>query len=182
MTATRRAARKMTGSEGGFSLLELLVSMALMLFGLALAAQLLLESQRTFALAGRASQEPLAGYAVARLTADVQAASGAEAAADGALLLTGHPEGTLRWERRGESLLRTVIAPDGTIRSHRPVLRRVTVWSWSWSSDLVTAVLAYRRGSALRYVTTPELPPEVVREERLLLQVHPRGQGRWNRW
>jgi hypothetical protein len=75
-----------------------------------------------------------------------------------------------------------VIAADGTVRSRRPVLQRVTAWSWSWSGDLVTAVLAYRRGSALRYVTTPELPPEVVREERLVVQVHPRGLERWNRW
>lgn len=168
--------------QAGFSLLELLISMALLLLGLALAAQLLLESQRTFALAGRAAQEPLVGYAVAQLTADAQASSDAEAAIDGALRLTGHPEGTVRWARRGESLLRTVIAADGTIRSHRRVLQRVTAWSWSWSGDLVTAVLAYRRGSALRYVTTPGLPPEVVREERLVVQVHPRAKGRWNRW
>lgn len=168
--------------ESGFSLLELLVSMALMLLGLALAAQLLLESQRTFALAGRAAQEPLVGYAVAQLTTDVQASSGAQAASDGALLLTGLPEGTVRWDRRGESLLRTVIGTDGTIRSHRPVLQRVTAWRWSWSGNLVTAVLAYRRGSALRYVTTPGLPPETVRQERLVIQVHPRGKGRWNRW
>jgi prepilin-type N-terminal cleavage/methylation domain-containing protein len=171
-----------TVRQDGFSLLELLISMTLMVLGLALAAQLLLESHRTFALSGRAAREPLAGYAVAQLTADIQGASGAQAAVDGALLLTGHPEGTLRWERRGETLLRTVIAADGTVRSRRPVLQRVTAWSWSWSGDLVTAVLAYRRGSALRYVTTPELPPEVVREERLVVQVHPRGLERWNRW
>ena len=176
------ASRKAIARQSGFSLLELLVSMTLMLLGLALAAQLLLESRRTFALAGRAAQEPVVGHAVPRLTADIQASSGAEAAAGGALRLTGHPAGTVRWERRGESLLRTVIAPDGTVRSHRPVLRRVTAWSWSGSGGLVTAVLAYRRGSALRYVTTPGLPPEVVREERLVVQVHPRRKGRWNRW
>lgn len=169
-------------TTAGFTVVELLISMALIVLALALAAQLLLESQRTFALAGRASLEPRAGQAVAWLTADVHAASWARSAADGALLLTGHPEGTMRWERQGETVWRTVIGADGKVRSRRPILERVIVWSWSWDGDLLSAVLAYRRGPALRYVTTPELPPEVVREERLVLQLHPRGQGRWNRW
>lgn len=166
----------------GFTLIELLISMALVVLALTLAAQLLLESQRTFALAGRAALEPMPAAAVAWLTADVQAASGAQRAADGALLLTGHPQGTLRWERQGETVWRTALGADGAILGRRLILDRVTVWSWSWDGDLVTAVLAYRRGSALRYVTTPGLPPETLRLERMVLQLHPRGQGRWNRW
>lgn len=171
-----------TPASAGFTLLELLVSMVLMVLALTLAAQLLLESQRTFALSGRAALEPMASYAYARLTSDVQSASGAQSATDGALLLTGHPEGTLRWERRGEELWRTAFADDGRIRSRRVMLQRVETWIWSWDGSLVTAIFAYRRGAMLRYVTTPSLPPEVIREERVVVQAHPRGQPRWNQW
>lgn len=169
-------------SGAGFSLLELLVSMALVLLALALGAQLLLESQRTFALSGRAAREPLAGYAQAQLTADARNASGVAAGPGGVLLLTGNRVGTLRWERRGDELLRTVLDPTGKVLSRRPVLRRVTGWSWAWSGELLTATFVYRRGATLRYVVTPGLPPETVRQEAVAVQVHPRGKARWNRW
>lgn len=166
----------------GFTTFELLISMALVVLALTLAAQMLLESQRTFALAGRAALEPMTGAAVARLTADVHAASGIKSALDGALLLTSHPERVVRWEQEGDTIWRTVIGAGSAIRSHQPVLERVTEWSWNWDGALLTTTLAYRRGSTLRYVTTPGLPPETAREERLTLQLHPRGRGRWNRW
>lgn len=178
----RRRPRSGLRSAAGFSLLELLVSMALVLAALALGAQLLLEAQRTFALSGRAAREPLAGYAQAQLTADARNASGVAAGPGGELLLTGNPIGTLRWERRGDELLRTLLDPTGKVVSRRPVLRRVTGWSWAWSGDLLTATFVYRRGATLRYVVTPGLPPETVRQEAVVLQVHPRGQTRWNRW
>lgn len=179
MSAARTTARI---ASAGFTLLELLVSMILVVLALMLATQLLLESQRTFALAGRAALEPRASSTYARLTSDVQSARGAQQAADGALLLTGHPEGTLRWERRREELWRTAFTDDGDVRSRRVLLHRVTDWSWSWDGSLVTAIFTYQRGAMLRYVTTPSLPPEVIRQERVVVQAHPRGQPRWNRW
>lgn len=171
--------------EMGFTVVELLVAMTLALLGLALAAQLLLESQHTYALAGREARNPLVGYAVAQLRNDIRRS--AVASGDGAsLVLSGHPAGAIRWEAQGERLVRSVVDAEGRIR-RRTVLRSLSRWSWNRQrgpdgNDLVHVDLGYRRHSTALLVTSPRLPRDRLEEETLSLTLSPRGGVRVDRW
>lgn len=159
--------------------------MTLVLLALALAAQLLLESQRTFVMVGREARDPLVGYAVAQLKSDVRR-SAAVAGGPQVLVLGSHPSGTVRWERQGNTLTRTVTGADGEAK-RRTVLRGLTAWGWSSSrlpggSDLVTIALGYRRHQGVPWVTAPRLGPDVLEEEQVLLTLSPRGAIREDRW
>lgn len=176
--------------EAGFSLVELLVASVLVLLALALAAQLLLESQFTYALAGREARDPMPGRALAQLRADVLGSSGVASpslplglGSTGALTLTGHPAGTVRWERDGAALLRTLLDPgSGKVIQRRRWLRPLTTWRWSRAGSLLTIEVGYRRHMRTRVATSHRLGTAASLEERASLVLAQRGAPRRDRW
>lgn len=176
-----RRARAGGGAHPGFSLLELLIVMTLVILALTLAAQLLLESQRTYAVAGREARDPRVAPTLAQLRADVRSAAGVATGAGGALVLQGHPAGTVRWESRRGELVRTVEPPGGEPVS-RTALRRLAGWVWRLEGGLVTVEVVYRRHESARVVTAPRLGPAQLETERVTLVLAPRGPTRRDRW
>lgn len=161
-------------------MLELTVASALILVALALAAQLLLESQRTLVLAGQTARAPRPDWVHARLLADVRASRGPTHPSGPVLELAGHPAGTVRWQHRGDTLWRTVIPSDDEPWS-RPVMGDVQAFTWGWDGQVVLATLLYRRPTPLRWVGEGR-PPADLGTGSLSLVAHPRGTVRWNRW
>ncbi len=127
--------RRASASVAGFSVLELLVSFALLLLATMIAGRLLLESQARMAHSARQALEPVAEIALEQIRADVRAA-GSVPARDyqwnwRPMILLGHPVGTVRYERRGRDLVRRVIVQgDPEAGGERTVMREVTIWRW----------------------------------------------------
>jgi prepilin-type N-terminal cleavage/methylation domain-containing protein len=118
------------GGAAGFTLVEVLVSLVLLLLALALAAQLLGETRQMFADAAREELDPAAALIATRLRGDVQGAAGAVAlqGADlscASLELVGTPEGTIVYTLVGTTLMRSVQTAGGATRQ-AVVLRGAT--------------------------------------------------------
>lgn len=172
--------------ERGFTVIEMLVALALVLLGLVLAVQMLLESRQLFLDAERRAQDPVVTVAVAQLRKDLEEASGAQPSApiwsSGVMALEGLPAGTVVYERRGSDLVRAVRAADGTEKSARTLLRPVASWRWrSTQADLVDVEIEYVIHDPVpRLRTSPEAPK--VKTKSLALRVALRGVVRSRRW
>jgi type II secretory pathway pseudopilin PulG len=119
--------------DTGFTLVEALVSLLLLLLVLAMAAQLLGETQQMLADAAREALDPAAALIATRLRVDVLGASGAVAAQNPDLScafveLTGNPEGPVVYHLAGGALVRSVLAADGTPQGSATLLRRATAF------------------------------------------------------
>jgi type II secretory pathway pseudopilin PulG len=172
----------------GFTLVEVLISLTLLILALALAAQLLGETQQMMVDAARQALDPAAALVATRLRVDVLGASAALAAQNfdqscSFLELTGNPEGPIVYQRVGEQLMRTVLAADGTPMGALVLLRGTTAFSCVTSSlgSAQVVLLDYRyRRSRVRRSPLPLLPAmwgpaqEEVRESLVLA---PRGSG-----
>jgi prepilin-type N-terminal cleavage/methylation domain-containing protein len=120
----RRARRR--GGQRGFSVLELVVAMAVMLFALLLACDLLDESGRLLHHSMRRARDPLPLLASELLRNDLRAAlpQREEDWTSGPLALEVPGEGLVVWHRRGEQLWRS----SGAVG--RPRVGRVEGWRW----------------------------------------------------
>jgi prepilin-type N-terminal cleavage/methylation domain-containing protein len=110
MAALRR--RRPRGAAG-FTLVELLISLILLALAMALAAQLLVESQQMFVDTAAESADAPAPLAIARLRGDVVTASSAAVVPSWTgkgerLVLSGHPAGEVSYEQEGSALVRRV--------------------------------------------------------------------------
>jgi len=174
---TRRAA------EGGFSLIELLVALVLVGLGLALAAQLLMETSQMLADAAAEQTETALPLARARLRTDIQACTGTMTApglAGPELWLVGHPAGTVRYRKVGREIRRDVAAGAGVWEGETVALRNVQSFIVvSASTELVAVEIRVLR-RAVRHSPLAAVPGlrGPADEERLeTLVVAPRRGG-----
>lgn len=140
-------------TEIGFSLLELTIACAVLVVALALANELLVESQRRLAIGARAQLEPDDSLALRQLRDDLRAAAPVSGWGGGPLDCR-RPELTARWELAGEKVARRTLDLDGTDRGARAMLDRVVAFRWRALAPGAVEVEIVRRraaeGAALR--------------------------------
>lgn len=182
----RRFARRR--GAGGFTLLELVFSFAILSIAMLIASRLLLESQLRMAHSARRALDPAATIALKQIRADVRASAQVPrvALADEwnfePLTLRGHPAGTLRYVKDGSDLVREIQRPGGEVTSERIVMKAVNLWRWRLNPDVRTLVeieLGYRETPRLGLLIAAgqlEAPIPVIRSH--LVAVSPRRTGK----
>jgi prepilin-type N-terminal cleavage/methylation domain-containing protein len=172
--------------QAGFTIVEMMIALVLLLVGLLIAADLLMESSRLYVeTAGEALDNP-APLAVARMRADVQAATSVTpqlSPLDGKLDSV-HVQGggqEIVYQKTGDSIYRTVYVPGGPPQDPVVLWRRVKDWSCEAGSTGSPALLSvtYTRR------TTPHTPLPVLpayrgplqEEVKEVLYILPRGNG-----
>lgn len=171
------------GGEG-FSLVEVLIALALFALGAAFAAQLLLETSQQLTDAAAEQVEAPMPLVRARLRADVQAAEDAvcllrlDGAPEEVRLLRG-PAGTVLYRVEEGILWRRVEDGHGKPSGQGPVLRGVESWACADGGGLLWVQLEHQRRAVRRtpLVVEPGArgPLTGLRVESLL--VAPRGAG-----
>lgn len=173
----------------GFSLLEVVISVAILSIALLIASRLLLESQMRMAHSSRRALDPVGDVAVEQIRADVRA--GAEVSPRDyewtwmPLEILGHPAGTVRYEKVGSELVRRV--EGDTLEGQRTLLTGVRVWRWRLRRDiplpLVEIELGYQETARLGPLAaggTREASAPVTRTQ--LISVSPRQAGGKRGW
>jgi prepilin-type N-terminal cleavage/methylation domain-containing protein len=178
--------------QRGFTLLEMVVALAVVGVALLLSAGLFKEAYVLQAAAGRQLDDPLADVATARLRLDVQ---GSHRILGGLPTLLGplwtgeplelegyFPDTVLRYEQVGGELHRVVLDAGGEELSREVWMRRVVLWRWRpLSPRLLEVEVTYRRGpeaSDWRLAGGPPVPPpDRLETERLRLALRGRGSG-----
>jgi prepilin-type N-terminal cleavage/methylation domain-containing protein len=173
--------------QAGFTIVEMMVALVLLLVGLMIAADLLDESSRLFVeTAGEALDNP-APLAAARMRADIQNATSVTpqlSPLDGTLDSV-HVQGggqEVVYQKTGDVIYRTVIPfPGSPAQDPSPLWRGVTFWSCEAGSMDAPAILTitYKRR------TTPHTPLPVLpvyrgplqEEVKEVLYLLPRGNG-----
>jgi prepilin-type N-terminal cleavage/methylation domain-containing protein len=180
--------------QAGFTLVELVVSLALLALAMAISAQLLQETQQMLVDAGLEALDPNAALVATRLRADILGASVAVAVQNrddlscAYLELLGDPPGPIFYQLRRGALFRRVFAADGTPLGASVLLRGATSFTCatvsSWGPTVVLVSYEYLRSRTRR--SPLALPPalwrsrqETVRESLVLT---PRGAGLGRAW
>ncbi len=178
--------------QGGFSLLEMVVVLAVVGVSLFLAAGLLQEAQTLISATGAELTSPVAGLASDRLRTDLQASEPVGPFPPSLLFGWSTEPLSLRraggssivYERDGRKLLRRLLDEEGTEAGVEILLRDVVQWRWRASApNLVEIDLAYHRASPAsrwRLDGGPGKPAPELAVERLLLAL--RGGGRERGW
>jgi prepilin-type N-terminal cleavage/methylation domain-containing protein len=170
-------------STAGFSLVEVMVALALFALAAAFAAQLLLETAQQLTDAAAEQAESPMPLVRARLRADIQSSQTAVCVRhpDGTLeevRLSGHPAGEVTY-RVDERVLWRQVETDAD-----PILREVESWSCADGGGLLWMQLAYSRRAVRRtpLIVEPGArgPLNEPRVESLL--VAPRGAGLGEGW
>jgi len=148
--------------EAGFSLVELLVSMLVLLLVLMVTNGLLVESLRIFSNSGRELREPGTELALRLLREDLHASApiyNLDHPLDPTYFALDcrRPERTESWEMDGNRLVRRTYDADGLLLGTRPMLDGMVTFEW-WTPipGLVQVRLVRRRpagASALRVAT-----------------------------
>jgi hypothetical protein len=185
----RAAARR----EAGYTLVELLISLLLLVLVVEIAAQLLGETQQMLVDAGREALDPAAGLVAVRLRADVLSASSAIATVKpdlscAYLELFGNPPGPIAYQLKGGTLVRMVLDANGVPIVSSIVLRGATSFHCVTSSvgGPTVVLLAYRynrsrtRRSPLMLMPALWAPAREEVRESLILTL--RGAGLGTSW
>src|SRR3954471_23650575 len=110
--------RHTTSPQDGFTLVEMSIALVLLMLGLMLATQVLMETSQLFAETAGEAQDTPVPLVIARIRGDVQGAADAsplllEDGSLGAVDMVGGPEGQVIYERRGTDLYRRVLPTAG---------------------------------------------------------------------
>jgi prepilin-type N-terminal cleavage/methylation domain-containing protein len=182
----RRAVGPARRGDLGFTLLEVVVTLAVLAVALALAGRLVLESQLALVRNQAELMNPLPRYALTRLRADVESALDVPAVLPGwrssplvALMPGG---GRIAWQRSGDDLERVAIggAADGEDDVRHIALREVADWRWRVvAPGLVDAEVAFRVKDTAQVplvgVVRSWSPPTV--ERRIWIRIVQRAGG-----
>ena len=171
-------------AAAGFTLVEMVVTLAVLAVGLALVGRLMIESQLGLARAQAELGNPLPRYALARLRLDVEGALSVPAVLPGwrssplTLLVPGG--GRVVWQRSGDDLERVVLDAGGQPRVTHVALRDVAELRWRPTAvDLVDVELVYRARDTSRVpqagVARSWSPPTI--ERSLWMRVGLRAGG-----
>jgi prepilin-type N-terminal cleavage/methylation domain-containing protein len=118
----------------GFSLLEVVVTLAVVSLGIALASRLILEAQLGLLRAQAELENPLPRYALTRLRADVEGAAGVTAILPGwrssPLELTLADGSRISWRWSAEELERVTLDATGAPVVRHVAIRDVVGWRW----------------------------------------------------
>jgi prepilin-type N-terminal cleavage/methylation domain-containing protein len=175
--------------EGGFTLVEMLISLTIVIFALGLASQLLMETAVLFQGSAREARSTPVPQAIARIRADVIASAFCIVTTlpDGTmdrLVLSGHPAGNVAYQLVGTNLYRiqnSVDATDGDI-----LWQGVDSWMASTipvGGRLLHVEIHYRQGKGPQFLArTPgrQGPGEIPRVQSLYAL--PRGAGMGTGW
>lgn len=178
--------------QSGFTLLEMVVVLAVVGVSLLLAAALLQEARALIQAAGAELTSPINGLATDRLRADLQEAAAVLSppppSLDGwtgePLLLEAGGEGGLAiaYQREGRELVRRLLRDDGSEAVREVWLRDLARWRWRASApNLVEIDLAYHRvppASRQRLDGGPGKPAPELAVARLLATLRGGGRGR----
>ncbi len=175
-------------SQRGTTLVELMVSLALMSVASLAAASLIVQAVRVFEASARSMTDP--GTAVARswIRKDVHSARSMQGGiglwSDGELVLTLVDGGSVVYRQDSGSLVRRVVAADGSEIDRRVLLRELLGWRWRAAGSRVVELemrLAGRRDPATAGgVADPTRQTEMtVRRETLVLALRAGGAGSW---
>jgi prepilin-type N-terminal cleavage/methylation domain-containing protein len=176
--------------QAGFTLIELSVSLVLLLLGLAIASQLLMETSQLFAETTGESLDTPVPLVIARIRADVQGAAAIYPVLDseGSLVqvVMQGLEGKIIYGRAAGSLYRTVALDAGSPEQTGLLWRGVTGWSCRQigPKGLIELAVTYRRRT-VPHTPLPTLPAirgpitEDLTQRMFLL---PRGAGLGETW
>jgi len=184
------------GPETGYTLVEMVISLLLLVLVVEIAAQLLGETQQMLVDAGREALDPAAALVAVRLRADIMGASSAIAMVKpdlscAYLELFGNPPGPIFYQLAAGTLTRTVAA-GGVPLVSSVVLRDATAFHCVTSSvggatgGPTVVLLAYRyrrsrtRRSPLMLMPALWAPPREEVRESLILTL--RGAGLGTAW
>ena len=176
-------------SGAGFSVLELLISFAILLIATMIAGRLLLEAQARMSHSARQALEPVTDIALKQIRADVRA-SGRVPALDhewswGPLVLLDHPAGTVVYERTDGNLVRTVDS-GGSEPGERIVMRSVSIWRWRLAPGVPLPLVEIELGrreishfARLAAAGQREAPIPVTRSHFLAISPRQIGKRGW---
>ncbi|HSS77546.1 MAG TPA: prepilin-type N-terminal cleavage/methylation domain-containing protein [Thermoanaerobaculia bacterium] len=187
-----RPTRKGSAGQSGFTLIEISIALLLLMLGLMLAAQLLMETSKLFAeTSGEASDTPVP-LVLARIRGDVQGSAAAAPVLlmDGslaAITMVGGPDGEIVYAKQGTDLFRSIVPATGEPPGP-PVLlwRGVTAWSCQVvpGTNLVDLQVTYRRRSVPHtpLAVLPAYRGSLTEELTQRMYLLPRGGGLGDTW
>ncbi len=132
----------------GFSLLEVLIALALTGLILLLAVRLLGEVQTSFVQWRRTLPDPVPQLAIQLLRTDIQRSRGTGSApGNGPLRLEQEDGSSVTYDEVLGRLVRSVEAADGTADGQRTLITGVRAWSWhnSLAPGLLEVQIVYQR-------------------------------------
>lgn len=176
--------------QDGFTLIELSISLVLLLLGLAIASQLLMETSQLFAETTGESLDTPVPLVIARIRADVQGAAAVYPVLDddGSLvqIVMQGVDGQITYGRAAGDLYRTVEVDAGSPEQTGLLWRGVTGWSCRQigPKGLVELAVTYRRRTT-PHTPLPALPAirgPVTEELTQRMFLLPRGAGLGGTW
>ncbi|HEY4572961.1 MAG TPA: prepilin-type N-terminal cleavage/methylation domain-containing protein [Thermoanaerobaculia bacterium] len=174
--------------QAGFTIVEMMIALVLLLVGLMIAADLLMESSRLFVeTAGEALDNP-APLAAARMRADIQGSTSVTpllSPLDNRTLIGVDVQGgsqEIVYQKIGDVIYRSIVLfPGSPPQDPAPLWRGVTSWSCEAGSKDEPVILAitYSRRTT-PHTPLPVLPADrgpLQEEVQEILYVLPRGDG-----
>jgi len=179
-------------AQGGFTLIEVSIALVLMMLGLVLASQLLMETSKLFAeISGESADTPVP-LVISRIRGDIQGSAAAAPVflANGslaAITMVGGPEGEVVYARQGTDLFRSIVPSNGDPPKPPALLwRNVTAWSCQIvpGTGLVDLQVTYRRRSLPRtpLAVLPAYRGALDEELTQRMFLLPRGGGLGTTW
>ena len=172
----------------GATLIELMVSLALISVALLAASSLIVQSIKVFDSLGRSMSDPDAVIARSLMRKDVHSARSIDRgtgswSADELVLATGEG-GSVIYEQHGDRLLRRVIARDGSETDARTLVHSLVGWRWRVAASRVIEVElvlpSHLDPAIAALITDSKRRAEVsLRRETLVLALRRGGGSSW---